>query len=57
MAGLAASKTIPFGPLGGPETHTSRVIQIKAPIASALNDAARPAGEMAGLTAPEGTQP
>lgn len=56
MAGQAASETVPLGSESGPQRHTIRVIQIKAPASSVPNDRAVPPGQPVSLTAPEDMQ-
>lgn len=53
MAGHAASRTVPFGPVSGPQRRAIRMIQIKAPFARAPNDPGFPPEQLASLPAQE----
>lgn len=57
MAGHAASRTVPFGSVSGPQRQAIRVIQIKAPSAGAPNDPAFAPEQPTSLPAQEDRQP
>lgn len=57
MAGHAASRTVPFGSVSGPQRQAIHVIQIKAPPTGAPNDPAFPSEQPASLPAQEDRQP
>lgn len=57
MAGHAASRTVPFGSVSGPQRQVIHVIQIKAPPAGTPNDPAFPFKQPASLPAQEDRQP
>lgn len=53
MAGHAASRTIPFGSVSGPQRPSACVIQIKAPSAGRPNDPVFPSEQPASHPAQE----
>jgi hypothetical protein len=57
MAGQAASRTVLFGTVSGPQRPTTSMIQIKAPFACAPNDPAFIPRQSAGLPAQEDRLP